>query len=350
MRTADFDYFLPPELIAQVPIEPRDASRLMIVDRRRDAFSHQHFRDLPGSLSAGDCLVLNNTRVLPARLKGKKAATGGKVEVLLLNELDEKKWEALVRPAARLKEGSTVIFDDRLVGKVEESLSRGRRIISFETDGEFRQLLREIGEIPLPRYIRRPLKDSERYQTVYSLEERSAAAPTAGLHFTSGLLQKIEEKGIKIVFLTLEVGLDTFRPIKEENIEDHQLHSEAYNLTLETAAAINQTIESGGRIVAVGTTTTRVLESCAVRSGSGCDSEGKRWRVKPNRGRTGLYIYPGYAFKIVDCLITNFHLPRTTLLVLVSAFAGTDLIKRAYQEAIERRYRFYSFGDAMLIF
>lgn len=349
MKTADFDYILPPELIAQTPVEPRDSSRLMVVDRQSGGFEHRHFYDLPEYLRPGDCLVVNDTRVLPARLRGTKEKTGGKVEILLLSELEEKKWEALVRPAARLKAGSRIVFTGgELIGEIEECLPDGRRIVFFACDRDFHQLLHQIGEMPLPPYIHRPLSEPERYQTVYAKEERSAAAPTAGLHFTSELLERIQKMGVKITPLTLVVGLDTFRPIKEADFKEHRIHSESYRVPEKTAEAINQTIEKGGRIIAVGTTSTRVLETVACPAKDNA-LQGRKWRVKPDKGRAELYIYPGNEFKIVDTLITNFHLPRSTLLLLVSAFAGTELIKKAYQEAIEKQYRFFSFGDAMLI-
>lgn len=350
MKTADFDYTLPAELISQVPVEPRDSSRLMIVDRQAETFQRRRFTDLPEYLKAGDCLIVNDTRVLPARLKGVKQGTGGKAEVLLLSEIGDTKWESLVRPAARLKPGTTIIFSEgELIGTIEECLPDGRRVVSFNAQGDFYEILHRLGEMPLPPYIHEPLKEPERYQTIYSKEEKSAAAPTAGLHFTQELLEKVLGMGVNIAFVTLQVGLDTFRPIKEEEIEKHRIHSESFRLSKETATIINETIDKGGRIISVGTTSTRVLESAACRPQRKGLSRAKTWYVTEAKGRTGLYIYPGYEFKIVDCLITNFHLPRSTLLALVSAFGGTELIRKAYEEGIKEQYRFFSFGDAMLI-
>ncbi len=351
MKTSDFNYLLPAELIAQEPVEPRDSSRLMIVNRGVNKIEHKTFKDLPEYLQTGDCLIINDTRVLPARLKGVKDKTGGKAEVFLLTELKEGWWEALVKPGRRLQPGTKVIFGNGiLIGNIEERLPDGGRIIRFEYEGNFKDVLSKVGEVPLPPYVHRNLKEPERYQTIYSKEEKSVAAPTAGLHFTPNLIEKIKEKGIKFATVTLEVGLDTFRPVKTENVEEHEIHKERFKLTKESANIINETILEGKRVVAVGTTSVRVLETAAINGReSGVGSLKKKYLVKESEGITDLFIYPGYEFKIVDTLVTNFHLPKSTLLMLVSAFAGRDLMVKAYNEAIDRRYRFFSFGDAMLV-
>jgi len=344
MITSDFNYCLPTELIAQEPIEPRDSSRLMIVNRGVNKIEHKTFRDIPEFLQMGDCLIINDTRVLPARLKGVKDKTGGKAEVFLLTELKEGWWEALVKPGRRLQPGTKVIFGNGiLIGNIEERLPDGGRIVRFEYEGNFKDVLSRVGEVPLPPYVHRNLKEPERYQTIYSKEEKSVAAPTAGLHFTPNLIKEIKGRGIRFATVTLDVGLDTFRPVKTENVEEHEIHKERFKLTKESANIINETILEGKRVVAVGTTSVRVLESSAIQS------QKKRYVVNASEGIADLFIYPGYEFKIVDTLVTNFHLPKSTLLMLVSAFAGQDLIMRAYKEAIDKRYRFFSFGDAMLI-
>ncbi len=338
MKTAEFDYYLPPELIAQSPVEPRDSSRLMVLHRATGVIEHRIFREIVDYIEPGDILVANQSRVIPARLYGCKLPTGGKVEILLLSRRGERLWEALVR-GKKIREGVRL-----RVGKEEKGVEgivvgvtgAGSRLIEFEEPIE--PMLREIGTIPLPPYIRQPLPDPERYQTVFARVEGSVAAPTAGLHFTPELMRRIEEKGARFLFVTLHIGLDTFKPVKEENIEEHKMHSEYCELSEDVAEEINRARREGRRIIAVGTTSVRVLETAATEEG-----------VRPFRGQTDLFIYPGYRFKVVDALITNFHLPRSTLIMLVSAFAGKDFIMRAYQEAIRLRYRFYSFGDAMLI-
>ncbi|HDP70285.1 MAG TPA: tRNA preQ1(34) S-adenosylmethionine ribosyltransferase-isomerase QueA [Actinobacteria bacterium] len=365
MKTSDFDYQLPAELIAQEPVELRDSSCLMVVCRNTGSIEHKIFRELPEFLEEGDCLVVNDTRVLPARLIGVKNKTGGKAEVFLLTELKEGYWEALVKPGRRLQPGVKVIFGDGLLtGNIEKRLSGGKRIVFFEHEGNFRDILKTVGEVPLPPYITRSPENPERYQTVYARNERSVAAPTAGLHFTPNLIEKIKEKGIKFATVTLEVGLDTFRPVKTENVEEHEIHKEHFELSQESADIINETIRKRKKVVAVGTTSVRVLEAAAINnresacspllaaSGAGRRGVGsleRKYLVKESEGVTDLFIYPGYEFKIVDALITNFHLPKSTLLMLVSAFTGNNLIMRAYNEAIDKKYRFFSFGDAMLI-
>ncbi|MDN5347879.1 MAG: S-adenosylmethionine:tRNA ribosyltransferase-isomerase [Clostridia bacterium] len=342
MRLEEFDYYLPPELIAQEPLEPRDASRLLILHRSGGQIEHRHFYDLPAYLRPGDVLVVNNTRVIPARLHGYKETTGAKIEVLLLKEVGLRRWEVLARPARRLPVGARVIFGQgELVGEVLAPTPAGGRLLQFYCPGgdDFRTVLGKLGQVPLPPYIRRPLERAERYQTVYARQEGSAAAPTAGLHFTPELLAGIREQGVQVVELLLHVGLDTFRPVKEENIEEHRMHSEYYAVEPGAAAAINKARAAGGRVIAVGTTVVRTLETVAGPDG----------KVHAGSGWTDLFIYPGYRFKAVDCLITNFHLPKSTLLMLVCAFAGREKVLEAYREAIKQRYRFFSFGDAMLI-
>jgi len=339
MKKEDFYFDLPPELIAQTPIEQRDHSRLMLLDRRTGKTEHMHFFDLPKLLRPGDCLVLNDSRVLPARLYGKRE-TGGAVEVLLLVNKGNKRWECLTRPGRKAEPGTRLIFGDgELTAVVREVCEGGNRIIEFEYDGIFLEILERLGKMPLPPYIKEELEDSERYQTVYSKEVGSAAAPTAGLHFTKELLKKIEDMGVTIAYLTLHVGLGTFRPVKVENIEEHQMHAEYCIVSEETAEKINEARRAGGRIIACGTTSCRTLETCSDESGY----------VKAFSGWTSIFIYPGYRFKCIDGLITNFHLPESTLIMLVSAFAGRGNILRAYEEAIRERYRFFSFGDAMII-
>ena len=354
MKTAEFDYDLPPELIAQTPIERRDASRLMVVDRRSGEIIHRHFCDLPDFLQPGDLLVHNESRVIPARLFARKP-TGGRVEVLLLRERADRMWETLVR-GRRIRVGTRLALldgpDGRPVGaqaEVVELGERGMRVLSF--DRPVLSLARGIGVTPLPPYIHTPLADAERYQTVYARTRGSAAAPTAGLHFTPELLHRLRDGGVRSVFVTLHVGLDTFRPVKEERIEEHHMHSEHGSLTPEVARRVNRARLGGNRVIAVGTTSVRVLETAALAVVEGrVDAQACPWRpVAPFEGDTDLFIYPGFCFRAVDALITNFHLPRSTLLMLVSAFAGKELVDRAYAEAVEERYRFYSFGDAMLI-
>lgn len=339
MKTTDFDYELPPELIAQTPIEPRDASRLLVVDRASGRLTHRIFRDIGEYLHPGDLLVANESRVIPARLRARKVPTGGKVELLLLAKRDERTWEALVKgrkvlPGYRLAIGRG---KRRVEGEVLEITASGGRLIAF--DQPIEPLLDRLGIIPLPPYIHTPLTNTERYQTVYARREGSVASPTAGLHFTPELLRSLQEAGVRLAFVTLDIGLDTFRPVKEERVENHTIHTERCELSPEVAALINQTKKAGRRVIAVGTTVVRVLETAARQSPE----------VRPFSGSTDLFIYPGFRFRTVDALITNFHLPRSTLLMLVCAFAGRELIFKAYQEAIRQRYRFYSFGDAMLI-
>lgn len=339
MKTTDFDYELPPELIAQTPIEPRDASRLLVVDRASGRLTHRIFRDIGEYLHPGDLLVANESRVIPARLRARKVPTGGKVELLLLAKRDERTWEALVKgrkvlPGYRLAIGRG---KRRVEGEVLEITASGGRLIAF--DQPIEPLLDRLGIIPLPPYIHTPLTNAERYQTVYARREGSVASPTAGLHFTPELLRSLQEAGVRLAFVTLDIGLDTFRPVKEERVENHTIHTERCELSPEVAALINQTKKAGRRVIAVGTTVVRVLETAARQSPE----------VRPFSGSTDLFIYPGFRFRTVDALITNFHLPRSTLLMLVCAFAGRELIFKAYQEAIRQRYRFYSFGDAMLI-
>ncbi|MCL6447317.1 MAG: tRNA preQ1(34) S-adenosylmethionine ribosyltransferase-isomerase QueA [Armatimonadetes bacterium] len=340
MKLTDFDYFLPAELIAQEPAPRRDLSRLMVVYRDQGVIEHRLFQDVIDYLHPGDLLVINETKVIPARLPGKKAGSGAKVEVLLLKPLDGRRWEALVRPGRRVRKGDTLLFGDGLFfGTVEESTGFGGRIISFDWAGDFADLLARAGQMPLPPYIKKYAGDPFRYQTVYARQEGSVAAPTAGLHFTEELLARIRAKGVAVKPVLLHVGLGTFRPVKVEDITRHHMHAEYYEISGDTAQAVNAVKRKGGRLVAVGTTTVRCLESAALDGGE----------VSPGKGWTDLFIYPGYRFKVVDALITNFHLPRSTLLMMVSAFAGREKILHAYRVAVEKRYRFYSFGDAMLI-
>ena len=338
-KTKDFWYDLPEELIAQTPLQKRDSSRLLLLDRKSGAVSHKHFYDIIDYLTPGDCLVMNDSRVLPARLLGHRPS-GGAVEVLLLRDLGDKKWECLCKPGRKMQVGNEVIFGDgELSAVVTEVKEDGNRIVEFRYEGIFLEVLERLGKMPLPPYIKAELADQERYQTVYSREVGSAAAPTAGLHFTNELLEKIREKGIKTAFVTLHVGLGTFRPVKAEDISDHHMHSELCMISAETAAILNETKASGGRIICVGTTSCRTLESLVNDDGS---YEAKsKW--------TEIFIYPGYQFKAMQGLITNFHLPESTLVMLVSAFAGRENVLAAYNEAVQQRYRFFSFGDAMFI-
>lgn len=340
MRLSDFDYDLPKELIAQTPVEPRDASRLMVVERSSGAIQHRYFRDLPEFLRPGDALVLNDTRVMPARLLGHREATGGAMEVLLLKRLSRDRWETLVKPGKKARPGERIAFGDGLlVGTVVGPTEFGGRVIDFTYEGVFEELLERLGQMPLPPYIHEQLAEPERYQTVYAREWGSAAAPTAGLHFTPELLDRLAAQGVEIHKITLHVGLGTFRPVEVEDPTQHKMHSEFYQVSPEAAAGINAVRERGGRLVAVGTTSVRTLETAATTDG----------RLEPGSGWTDIFIYPGYRFKLVDSLVTNFHLPKSTLLMLVSALAGRELILKAYREAVAQRYRFFSFGDAMLI-
>ena len=339
--TKDFDFDLPEELIAQTPLKDRTSSRLLVVDKTKHTIEDRHFSDLLEELEAGDTLVVNNTRVLPARLYGTKEETGAHIEVLLLTNTEGDKWETLVKPAKRMKVGSVVSFGDgRLKATVVEELEQGGRIIEFLYEGVFLEVLESLGEMPLPPYIKERLEDKERYQTVYAKENGSAAAPTAGLHFTEELMQKIREKGVNIVPVTLHVGLGTFRPVSVDSLEDHKMHSEYYNVSKETADMIEATKKAGKRVIAVGTTSIRTLETVA-RDNNG--------QVVPARGWTEIFISPGYEFRVVDAFVTNFHLPKSTLVMLVSAYLGREFTLEAYQHAIEERYRFFSFGDAMFV-
>lgn len=340
MNTNDFYYYLPEELIAQEPLYPRDMSRLLVLDRNSGEIKHTIFRNIIEFINPGDCLVLNNTRVIPARLFGIKKDTKSGIEFLLLNRKNQNTWEVILRPGKKAKIGSKFIFgDNELIAEVIDILDGGNRIVEFQYEGLFENVLEKLGNVPLPPYIKKELKDKERYQTVYSKYEGSAAAPTAGLHFTEELLQKLSDKGIILAYITLHVGLGTFRPVKAKNIEEHKMHSEYFEITKECANAINSVKKKGGRIICVGTTSTRTLESVA-------DDNGE---IHESKGWTDIFIYPGYKFKITNGLITNFHLPESTLLMLVSALAGKDNIMNAYTEAISLKYRFFSFGDAMLI-
>lgn len=340
MKTSDFYYDLPEELIAQTPLEPRDSSRLMVLHKKTGEIEHRHFYDILDYLNEGDCLIMNDSRVLPARIYGVKDETNANVEFLLLNCIEGKKWEALAKPGKRAKIGTNFSFGDGLMHcKVIDILDDGNRILEFECEGNFYENLDKLGQMPLPPYIHEKLKDKERYQTVYSREIGSAAAPTAGLHFTKELMKKAQEKGVKIGFVTLHVGLGTFRPVKVDDVTKHKMHSEHYDMSEETAALINETHRNGGRVFCVGTTSCRTVESVAKREGE----------IKASDGMTDIFIYPGFEFKAMDCLITNFHLPESTLIMLVSAFAGYDNIMNAYNTAVAEKYRFFSFGDAMLI-
>ena len=341
LTTEDFDFDLPEELIAQTPLADRSASRLLVLDRKTGAISDKHIAAILDELNPGDALVMNDTRVLPARLYGEKPDTGGHLEVLLLTNQEGDTWETLIKPAKRAKVGTKISFGDgRLQAVVEEELEHGGRIITFSYDGIFLEILESLGEMPLPPYIKERLEDPERYQTVYAKENGSAAAPTAGLHFTKELLEKIQAKGVELVYLTLHVGLGTFRPVSVDNIADHQMHSEFYRLTEDAAAKLREVKANGGRIVAVGTTSIRTLETIGTKFSG---------EIKADSGWTDIFITPGYTFKVVDAFSTNFHLPKSTLVMLVSAFAGRENVLHAYQHAIEERYRFFSFGDAMFV-
>ncbi len=340
MKKSDFYYDLPEELIAQHPIEPRDSSRLMHLDKKTGEVEHLHFYDIVDLLHEGDCLILNDTRVLPARLYGVKEETGAVVEFLPPNQHDAHTWEVMAGPGKKAKEGAKFTFGEGILkAEIKEVLENGNRIAEFSYEGNFYNVLDKIGEMPLPHYIKEKLENKERYQTVYSKELGSAAAPTAGLHFTPELLQKIKDKGVKIGFVTLHVGIGTFRPVKTENIEEHKMHSEHYMIPAETADIINETKKNGGRVIAVGTTCCRTLESVCQAKGKVCEYDD--W--------TSIFIYPGYEFKCIDGLITNFHLPESTLIMLVSAFCGYEHTMNAYKIAVEEKYRFFSFGDAMAI-
>ena len=340
MKTHDFYYDLPEELIAQTPLEKRDTSRLLVLDRKTGGVTHKHFYDILDYLKPGDCLVMNDSRVLPARLLGQRLPGGGACEVLLLIDRGDNVWECLVRPGKRLRRGARVSFGDgKLKGEIVDELPDGNRLVKFEYEGIFLEVLDALGKMPLPPYIKAELQDRERYQTVYSRVVGSAAAPTAGLHFTPELLEKVQEMGVSLGYVTLHVGLGTFRPVKEENILDHDMHSEYCVIPPETAELINRTKASGGRVICVGTTSCRTIESWA-------DEDG---HMEPSAGWTKIFIYPGYRFKVLDGLITNFHLPESTLLMLVSALAGRERVLEAYKEAVAEQYRFFSFGDAMLI-
>lgn len=341
LTTEDFDFELPEELIAQTPLSDRSSSRLLVVDRETGKFEDKHFFNIIDELAQGDALVMNDTRVLPARIYGEKQETGAHLEILLLNNIEGDTWETLIKPAKRAKVGTKITFGDgRLEAVVEEELDHGGRIIRFQYKGIFLEILESLGEMPLPPYIKERLEDPDRYQTVYAKENGSAAAPTAGLHFTPELLEQIAAKGVKLVYLTLHVGLGTFRPVSVDNIADHEMHSEFYRLTEEAAAQLNEVRANGGKIVAVGTTSIRTLETIGTKFDG---------QIKADSGWTSIFITPGYQFKIVEAFSTNFHLPKSTLVMLVSAFAGRDLTLSAYQHAIDERYRFFSFGDAMFL-
>ncbi len=340
LRTSDYYFELPPELIAQDPLEDRSSSRLLTLDKNTGAVEHHHFREILNFLQEGDCLVLNNTKVIPARLYGVKEDTGATIEVLLLKRHENDVWETLVKPGKKAKPGTRISFGDGLLkAKVLEVVEEGNRMIRFEYEGIWEELLDRLGEMPLPPYITHKLVDKNRYQTVYAKYEGSAAAPTAGLHFTKELLARVEAKGVKLAYVTLHVGLGTFRPVKVDNVKEHHMHSEYYQVTREAADIINGTKAAGGRVICVGTTSCRTIESAADDNGV----------LKPCCGNTEIFIYPGYRFKVLDALITNFHLPESTLLMLVSALAGREHVLQAYEEAIRERYRFFSFGDACMI-
>ncbi len=340
MNVKDFDYYLPEELIAQDPLEDRSSSRLMVLDKDTGEVKHKVFSDILEYLNPGDCLVINNTKVIPARLFGVKEGTMAKIEILLLKRRENDIWETLVKPGKKAKPGTKIIFGDGLlVGEVIDVVEEGNRLIQFSYEGIFEEILDQLGQMPLPPYITHQLKDKNRYQTVYAKYDGSAAAPTAGLHFTKELLEKVKEKGINIAEVTLHVGLGTFRPVKVENVLEHHMHSEFYMVSKEAAEIINSTKKNGGRVISVGTTSTRTLESAADENGM----------LKECSGWTEIFIYPGYNFKVIDCLITNFHLPQSTLVMLVSALAGRENVLNAYEKAVEEKYRFFSFGDAMFI-
>ena len=340
MKTSDFFYELPEELIAQDPLEDRTASRLLVLDRKTDKLEHRIFSDVIDYLSPGDCLVINNTRVIPARLIGEKEGTGGKVEILLLKRRENDIWESLVKPGKKLRPGARVTFGDgRLKAEILEIAEEGNRLVKFYYEGIFEEILDSLGEMPLPPYITHKLEDKEMYQTVYAKFDGSAAAPTAGLHFTTELLEKIRLKGVRIAIITLHVGLGTFRPVKVEDVNNHHMHTEWYEVNKEAADIINETKKNGGRVICVGTTSCRTIESVADENGL----------MSAKTGETDIFIYPGYKFKVMDGLITNFHLPESTLVMLVSAFAGKKRVLSAYEAAVKERYRFFSFGDAMIL-
>lgn len=340
MDVKDFDYDLPEELIAQDPLEDRSSSRLMVLDKKTGEVSHHVFKEIVKYLRPGDCLVLNNTKVIPARLFGVKEGTMAKIEILLLKRRQNDVWETLVKPGKKAKPGTKIIFGDGLLtGEVIDVVDDGNRLIQFSYEGIFEEILDKLGQMPLPPYITHQLKDKNRYQTVYAKYDGSAAAPTAGLHFTKELLQQVKDKGVDIAEVTLHVGLGTFRPVKVDNVLDHHMHSEFYTVSQEAADKINNAKKNGGRIISVGTTSTRTLEAASDENGM----------LKECSGWTDIFIYPGYRFKVIDCLITNFHLPQSTLVMLVSALAGREHVLNAYKEAVEERYRFFSFGDAMFI-
>lgn len=340
MKLTDFDFELPEELISQHPYEKRDEARLMVLDKKTGEIEHKGFKDIIDYLDVGDCLVLNDTRVIPARLIGEKEDTGGKIEFLLLKRIDKYKWETLAKPGKRAKEGTKFTFGDgELKAKVISSQDDGSKVVEFEFEGIFEEVLDRLGQMPLPPYIKEKLENNEMYQTVYSNEQGSVAAPTAGLHFTRKLLKEIEDKGVKLAFLTLHVGLGTFRPVKTLNIEDHNMHSEYYKMDQDTADIINNAKQNGKRVISVGTTSSRTLETIADENGL----------VQEQSGWTSIFIYPGYRYKIVDALITNFHLPQSTLIMLVSALSSREIIMKAYSVAVEEKYKFFSFGDAMFI-
>ncbi|TCP32258.1 S-adenosylmethionine--tRNA ribosyltransferase-isomerase [Scopulibacillus darangshiensis] len=341
MDVSMFDFDLPEELIAQTPLKERTASRLMVLSPENGTVQHRHFTDLTQYLNPGDCLVLNDTKVLPARLLGVKEDTGAKIEVLLLKQTVGDEWECLVKPAKRIKVGSTVVFGEgQLQAECTGVKDEGRRMMIFRYQGIFHEVLDELGKMPLPPYIKEQLEDQDRYQTVFAKNRGSAAAPTAGLHFTDELLDALKAKGVTVAFITLHVGLGTFRPVKAEKIEEHSMHAEFYQMTKGTAELLNRTKEEGGRVIAVGTTVIRTLETIAAKSNG---------RLTEASGWTDIFIYPGYKYKAIDGMITNFHLPKSTLIMLVSAFAGRDFLLSAYKQAVEEKYRFFSFGDAMLI-
>ncbi|MDU2582181.1 MAG: tRNA preQ1(34) S-adenosylmethionine ribosyltransferase-isomerase QueA [Anaerococcus hydrogenalis] len=339
MRTEDFDYNLPEELIAQHPADKRDFSRLMVVDRKTGQREDKHFYDIIDYLNEGDLLVMNDTRVIPARLFGHRPEKEEKIEVFLLENIEKDKWEVLVKPGKKMKIGTKCIFSDELSLEVINIKEDGNRVVEFSYEGIFQEILDKLGNMPLPPYIKEKLKDKERYQTVYSKNPGSVAAPTAGLHFTKDLLKKIEDKGVKLAFITLNVGLGTFRPVKVDDVKNHKMHSEYYQISKETADLINETKKNNKRIISTGTTTTRTLESVFKKNG----------QIKEDSGWTDIFIYPGFEFNVIDCQITNFHLPKSTLIMLVSALANKEIILDAYKDAVEKKYRFFSFGDAMFL-
>lgn len=340
MNVSDFNYELPKELIAQDPLEKRSESRLMVLDKETGDVTHKHFYDIIEYINEGDCLVINNTRVIPARLYGSKEGTDAAIEILLLKRMDADTWECLTKPGKKARVGARISFGDGiLVGEIIDIVEEGNRLIRFEYDGIFEEILDKLGEMPLPPYITHKLQDKNRYQTVYAKYDGSAAAPTAGLHFTPELMEELRDKGIRIAEVTLHVGLGTFRPVKVENVLEHHMHSEYYEINEEACDIINSTKESGGKVISVGTTSTRTIESAADENGY----------LTPKKGNTDIFIYPGYDFKVIDSLITNFHLPESTLIMLVSALAGRENVLSAYEEAVKEKYRFFSFGDAMLI-